>query len=128
MHVEFRYDYIGYITGFKNPQAMEFTFDPIEWIDSTQSERIEELNLNPDEDMPGGFYIYNPKVESNPMQFTNRTKYSIMDPDTGNTQKTVDRTEFLNYLTQLPDFGKTTPFWIIETDGDVEFVKEQYVP
>lgn len=122
------YDYLGYIKGFENPKAMEFTLDPIEWIDSSQSERIKELNLNPDEDMPGGFYIYNPTVENKQIRFTDQTKYSIIDPETGNTQKTVEREEFMNYLTQLPDFGRMTPFWIIETNGDVEFIKEQYVP
>jgi hypothetical protein len=122
------YDYLGYFSGFDNPNADQFTLDPAELIGLSDIERIEELNLNPDDDMPGGFYIYNPAKEAIPLRLTDQTNYSIIDPDTGNSQKTVDRSEFLNYLNQSPFFGEMTLFWVSESDGNVEFIKEQYVP
>ena len=122
------YDYLGYFSGFENPSVDQFTLDPIEWIGLSDTERIEELNLNPDDDMPGGFYIYNPVKEAVQLRLTDQTKYTIIDPETGNTSKTVDKSEFLNYLNQSPYFGEMTLLWISETDGNVEFVKEQYVP
>lgn len=122
------YDYLGYFSGFDNPNADRFTLDPVEWIDLAEEERIQELNLNPDDDMPSGFYIYNPTNEAVPLLLTDQTNYIIIDPETGNTSKTVDRSEFLNHLNQSPNFGKTTLFWISETDGNVETIKEQYVP
>jgi len=122
------YDYLGYFSGFDNPEAEQFTLDPIEWIGASDTARIKELNLDVEDDFPGGFYIYNPTNEAVSLRLTNQTKYTIIDPETGNTSKTVDRTEFLNYLNQSPNFGETTLFWITETDGNVEFVKEQYVP
>lgn len=122
------YDYLGYFLGFETPRADQFKIDPIEWIDASDTERIDELNLNLDNDFPGGFYIYNPMKDAISLQLTDHTQYSIIDPETGNTSKTVDRTEFLNHLRQSPNFSETTPFWILETDGKVEFIKEHYVP
>jgi len=122
------YDFLAYFSGFDDPKAETFTMDPVEWITWNDTGRIEELNLNADDDMPGGFYIYNPTMESNRLHLTDQTKYSIIDPETGNTSKTVGRSEFLNHLNLLPEFGETTLFWVKETGGDVAFIKEQYVP
>jgi len=122
------YDYLGYCSGFENPKVLEFALDPIEWIDSSNADRIKALNLNQDDDFPSGFYIYNPKIEAMPLRLTDQTKYLIIDPETGNTTKTVGRSEFLNYLNKSPSFYNTKLFWISETNGNVEFIKEQYVP
>ena len=122
------YDYLGYFGGFETPKADQFTMDPIEWIDMSNAQRIEELNLNVEDDFPSGFYIYNPTKEAIPLRLTDQTKYIIIDPKNGNTSITVDRDGFLNHLNQSPSFAETTPFWISETDGNVKFIKEQYVP
>lgn len=122
------YDYLGYFSGFNDPNAQEFTMDPIEWIDSSNTNRIKALNLNQDDDFPSGFYIYNPTIEAMPLRLTDQTKYLIIDPETGPTPITVDRNDFLDYLNQFPDAVETTLFWVEETDGNVEFIKVHYVP
>jgi len=122
------YDYLGYFSGFENPNADSYSLDPVEWVDVEDIERIDELKLNPDKDMPSGFYINNPSKEVVPLRLTDQTKYTIIDPELGYSPKTVDRSEFLNYLNQSLNFGETTLFWIAETDGNVEFIKEQYLP
>lgn len=122
------YDYLGYLSGVDNLNAQEFTLDPIEWIDSSNADRIKALNLNQDDDFPSGFYIYNPTIEAMPLRLTDQTKYLIIDAETGNTPIAVDKSEFLNYLKQFPNFIETTPFWVEETDGNVEFIKVHYVP
>ncbi len=121
------YDYLGYFSGFNNPNAQEFTMDPIEWIDSSNADRIKALNLNQYDDFPSGFYIYNPTIEAMPLRLTDQTKYFIIDLETGPTPMAVDRNDFLDYLNQFPDVVETTLFWVEETDGNVEFIKVHYV-
>lgn len=125
---EINYDYLGYISGFDDPSAIQFELDPIEMINMSNAQRIAELNLNVDDDFPSGFYIYNPTHESIELRLTDQTKYSIINPDTGNTLKTVDKSEFFNHLNQSLSFSEITPFWISETNGDIEFIMEQYLP
>ncbi|MDD4588403.1 MAG: M56 family metallopeptidase, partial [Heliobacteriaceae bacterium] len=52
--------FIGYISNFKADRS-SFHLDQIEWLTLDDSERIKELNINPDDDMPNGYYIYNPQ-------------------------------------------------------------------
>lgn len=122
------YDYLGYISGFDELSATQFELDPIEMISMSNAQRIAELNLNLDDDFPSGFYIYNPTHESIELRLTDQSKYRIINPDTGNTLKTVDKSEFFNHLNQSLSFSEITPFWISETDGNIEVITEQYLP
>jgi len=121
-----RYDYLGYLSGFDNPNEEEVTLDTVEWINASNADRIKALHLNQEEDFPTGFYIYNPTKEARPMRLTEDTKYLIIDPETGDTPIMVDKTEFFNYLNQFPD-ADARLFWVKETDGNIEYIKTHFV-
>ena len=44
-------------------ETMQVTVDELEWVLDDDQERIAQLGLDPDVDLPGGFYIHNEKEE-----------------------------------------------------------------
>ena len=52
------YAFLGFLVE-ADPAAGTAVFDPVEWIVLDNEERIRELGLSPDADMPNGFYVYN---------------------------------------------------------------------
>jgi hypothetical protein len=99
--------------------------DQIEWLTADDTERLKELNIKPEE-MPNGFYIYNPHNYPMYCQVTEQTKYHIINWDGDATHKSVTREEFIKHLEQYTDF--IPPFRIITKDGYVQSITEQYVP
>jgi hypothetical protein len=73
--------FIGFISNFDIDKFSKpsFHLDQIEWLTLDDTERLKELNIDPNVDMPNGFYIYNP--HSYPMfhQVTEQTQYSIIN-------------------------------------------------
>jgi hypothetical protein len=125
---DIRYEHLGFVVSIDAAGTRELVLDPIEWVNQTDTQRIEELNLNPDEDFPSGFYIYNPTKETVSFRLTDQTKYMIIDPATGNTSIPVDKTSFYEHLYQSPTFRESIPFFISETGGVIDAIMEQYVP
>ena len=116
--------FIGYISNF-NVDTSSFYLDKIEWLTLDDTERLNQLNIDPN-DMANGFYIHNP--DSYPMHcmITTRTQYTVINRDGEATHKPVTIQEFIKYLEQFTDF--TPPFRVITKDGYVQSVIEQYVP
>lgn len=122
--------YIGYITNFTMEKSRNIFFhlDPVEWLTVEDSARLKELNINPD-DLPNGYYIYNPT--SYPMYYecNDDTEYSIIASGEGRggaAHKIVSAAEFKEYLNQFDDF--VPPFHVYTRDGYVKAIVEQYVP
>ena len=119
--------FIGYISNFDIDKFSKpsFHFDQIEWVTVDDTGRLAELNINPD-DLPNGYYIYNP--ESYPMfhQVSEHAVYNIIDPEGGSAYKAVSLEEFTEYLEGFEDY--TPPFRIVTKDGYVQSISEQYVP
>ena len=119
--------FIGFISDFETDKFSKpsFHLDQIEWLTSEDSERLKELNIDPD-DLPNGFYIHNP--HSYPMfhQVTEDTVYSIIVLGEEVTHSSVTMEEFVKHLEQFPDF--TPPFWVVTKNGYVQSITEQYVP
>jgi beta-lactamase regulating signal transducer with metallopeptidase domain len=121
--------FIGYISNFEidknsNPS---FHLNQIEWLTFDDIERLEELNIDPDEDMPNGFYIHNP--DSYPMSFqvAEDTQYNIIILSLSVPHKSVSIEEFKEHLEQYnSDFAP--PFRIVTKNGYVQSITEQYVP
>lgn len=80
-----------------------FDFDNIEWLTMEDSARFKGLNINPDEDMPNGFYILNKYTYTDPLEVTEDTRYSIVDANAG-ALKEVSKQEFIEYFKQYTDF------------------------
>jgi hypothetical protein len=125
--------YIGFVSKIEiikpvetdKPDRFSFHLDPVEWLTLEDTERLEALKINPD-DLPNGFYIYNPN--SYPMYFqgTDETRFRIIDPEEGVGLKDVTLEEFKSYLEGFADF--VPPFSIVTKDGYVQSIEEQYVP
>ncbi len=120
--------FIGFISNFEIDKYSKpsFHLDQIEWLTSDDTERLEELNIDPDRDMPNGFYIYNPHNYPMFHQVTESTEYSIIDLEGEVTHKSVTIEQFVKHLEQFSDFAP--PFWVVTKDGYVQSITEQYVP
>lgn len=110
--------------------------DDVEWI-TTGSERAKELGLTED-DMSGGFYIYNKESAQVPAVLADACTFTILDWEDGYSiqqAKEVDKDTFLRILDerlasyQEIEGGYSGPPYIIEMDADgISSIREQYVP
>ncbi len=116
--------FIGFITNL-NADRSYFDLDQIEWLTNDDTERLMELDIKPDE-MPDGYYIYNPNNYPMYCQVTEQTQYSIINGGGEATPESVTKEEFIEYLEQYSDFSPL--FRIITKDGYVQSIIEQYVP
>jgi len=116
--------FIGYISNFKT-ESSSFHLDKIEWLTNEDTERLKQLNIDPD-DMPNGYYIYNPHDYSMHCQVTDQTEYKIVHLGGEVSHKSVTMEEFIEYLKQYSDFSP--PFRIMTKGGYVQSITEQYVP
>lgn len=115
---------MGYVLNLKL-ESDSFDFDNIEWLTMEDSARFKGLNINPDEDMPNGFYILNKYTYTDPLEVTDQTRYSIVDANVG-ALKEVSKQEFIEYFKQYTDF--LPPCVITKKDGYVTSIAEKYVP
>ncbi|QAT49760.1 hypothetical protein EQM14_08220 [Caproiciproducens sp. NJN-50] len=96
--------------------------DRVEWVTASDQKRMEELHLTQD-DMPDGFYIYNSKKETNPIEIAKDAKISIFR-DTSGTPFQSD----LNGLADRISASSTSVFWLTIQNGVASAVEEQYLP
>lgn len=119
--------FIGYISDFEIEKYSKpsFHLDQIEWLTEDDSKRLNELNINLD-DLPNGYYIYNPNNYPMFCQVTNETQYYIINWGEEITHKSVSMKEFFKNLKHYSDF--TPPFQVVMKDGYVQSITEQYIP
>jgi hypothetical protein len=122
--------YIGFVSDF-DLEGGFFHLDRIEWISDEDEERINELGLSKENDMPGGFYIYNPASYPQTFDINENTEYMVLNriSPIGRepTYESLNMKEFLDYLETVRG-GSARPFWIETKDGYVKSVKAQYLP
>ena len=122
--------YIGFVSDFDLERGF-FHLDRAEWITYDDQERIRELGLSKDDDMPGGFYIYNPESWPQTFDVDENTEYTILDWKRSygdeETYTTSDASEFADHIKSY-EGGFAPPFWIVKRGRYVESVTEQYVP
>lgn len=111
------------------------TLDLAEFIQCTDSERIDELNLSEDSDFPNGYYIYNPDETTAEYILTDDTLYTFIDWNREFTDKDSDMFVMTNSLDTFTKYVNTyeeskpgMPFFF-ELDGDeVWSITEHYMP
>ncbi|GEM_PF-1535310 len=118
---------IGYIHNF-NAEKMNFAFDPVEWITADDLDRIKELNLDRETDLPNGFYEYDPEADITNYSISDTTQYEIIDWSSGDYGKPakVSLEDFVAHLNSFDEF--TPPFWIVIDGETVISISEQYTP
>ncbi|MCM1120231.1 MAG: M56 family metallopeptidase [bacterium] len=95
--------------------------DEVEWV--TDSERAAELGLSED-DMPGGFYVYNGEEAQTQYPLAEECSFGILDWENNYALLEVDRETFLDTVTSRTGI----PFVIRMRDRKIVSVTEQYVP
>ena len=112
--------YFAYLSGL-NVKTNTLTADLAEWITSDETGRMKELDLNKDDDMPSGFYIYNPKVDKKTFKLNTKAGFYIYDT---NTQKT-DENGMKKRIDEKKGKGA---FWLTVKNGEVVKAEEEYIP
>lgn len=117
-------NYVGYITMMTEDESL-FHFDKVEFITLEDEERVAELGLDIDYDMPSGFYIYDPESYPAAFDVLDDTEYLLLDLNDSFKYKSVTKKEFIEYNEGLGNRG----FFRINTrDGYVIRIEERYLP
>ena len=108
------------------------TVDVVEFITSGDTARMKSLYLT-EEDMPDGYYIYNPEQETVTWELTARTVYTFIDwngdftgSDCPEKYTTTDIREFMKYIDTYGNAAHGMPFFFQVEDGSVMAVVEKF--
>jgi len=122
--------YIGYIKLEENVLHL----DEVEWITDENKDRIKELDLSQQSDMPNGYYIFNLSSDTTSFKLKEKTVYNFIDwgndfvsEDDDRNYSTTSQDEFVQYLNTYSDKAGKVPFWIDVKDGYVISITEQFV-
>ena len=74
-----------------------FHLDGVEFIAREDEDRIAELGLNIDYDMPNGFYIHNSNTYPTSLDVSDETIYLILDWTDLSKHKSLTKEEFVEY-------------------------------
>lgn len=125
------------ITGYMVIEDNILYLDEVEIITIENKDRIEELKLKQNVDMPNGYYIYNAEIEKQTFELTNETTYSFVDynllfvknEDGERLYTTTKKEEFILHLNKSysdsPPAQKV-PFFLEVKDGKVISIKEKF--
>lgn len=123
---------VEYIAAFlKDMTDSTITVDIAEFITDDDTERIKELNLT-EEDMPDGYYIYNPDEETVTWKLDGQTVYTFIDwngdftgSDYPEEYTTTDVAEFQKYIGTYEDLQPGMPFFFQIEGGTVTVILEK---
>lgn len=125
------------ITGFMVIEDNLLHLDEVEIITMEDKERIEELELKQNADMPNGYSIYNADEEKQTFEITNETAYTFVDynllfvknADGDRLYTTTKKEEFILHLNKSysdsPPAQKV-PFFVEVKDGKVISITEKF--
>lgn len=99
--------------------------DEVEWV--VDAKRAAQLGLGED-DMPGGFYVYNEEESQIGCSFAEECSFTILEWDNNYEAAEVDRQTFLDTINDRGDALSVVPFMVETEDGKIVSVAEQYVP
>lgn len=116
--------FTAYITTF-SVEDDGFHFDRFEWLTYDDTDRLKELNIDPDS-LPNGYYIHNHDTYPMHGSTTEQTQYRLVNRLDEAPHVSVSKEDFNAYLEQFTDYSP--PFSIIAKDGYVVSITEIYVP
>lgn len=116
--------YIGYILNI-SLERTQIDIDRVEFLRIEDIERLDELDINPQIEMPSGIYIYNPETQSYPLDLSEKTKYKLLNWEDISKHKMVTKEVFIDYLEEL-DYDPL--FNVFTRDGYIDSIEEQYLP
>lgn len=101
-------------------------FDQVEWLTDQDGERLKRLGIDPERDMPNGFYILNKYDVIDPYEVNTGAVYEIQDLEAPGTLKPVTAAELTEHLSRQS--GTEALYAITTQDGRVTRITEQYLP
>ncbi|MBY0011208.1 M56 family metallopeptidase [Paenibacillus typhae] len=114
---------LGYVSGMTLAEP-GFKFDNAEWLTEDEDPaRLRRLGIDPERDMPGGFYVLNKLAIKDPLELSDEAEFTIMD---GASPKAVSRAEFIERLDIMSDSGMLCT--VTTQDGKVIRITERYLP
>lgn len=125
---------IGYIILKENNlEDNTFLLDEVEWVTTEDKERMKELNLTV-EDLPSGYYIYNPTAEEIKLTVNEKTIYEFIDwngiyigEKEDKRYTTTNKEEFVTNLKSYIGEKVQPLFWVEIKDGVIIKIKEQLI-
>lgn len=114
---------LGYVSAMTLTEP-GFKFDNAEWLTEDEDPaRLRRLGIDPEHDMPGGFYVLNKLAIKDPLELSDEAEFIIMD---GASPKAVSRAEFVERLDIMSDSGMLCT--VTTQDGRVIRIAERYLP
>ncbi|MEA4816080.1 MAG: hypothetical protein VB120_04385 [Lachnospiraceae bacterium] len=111
--------------------------DEVEIVTTEDTDRITELGLTIENDLPSGYYILNPIIETVSFELTDDTIYTftdsnllfVEDADSNRLYTTTKKKDFLKHLDasysdDLP--AQKVPFFVEVSDGKIVSVTEEF--
>lgn len=97
--------------------------DEVEWIEESDKDRIKELGLDVEKDLPTGFVMYNETNEESTMKVAEDAEFLLVNQENPSEPRVVDEKEFITYL-----LGVKGPYYVTVEDNVVVKVEEKYMP
>lgn len=97
--------------------------DEVEWIEESDTDRIEELKLDAEKDLPTGFVIYNETKEEVSMKLAEDAEFLLVNQENPSEPRAVDEKEFISYLLAVKG-----PYYVTVEDEEVVKIEEKYMP
>lgn len=101
----------------------DLVIDEVEWLEESDTDRIKELGLDVEKDLPTGFVIYNETNEESSMKLAEDAEFFLVNQENPSEPKAVDEKEFISYL-----LGVKGPYNITVEDDVVVKIEEKYMP
>lgn len=99
------------------------TLDEVEWIEESDTDRIKELGLDAEKDLPTGFVIYNEIKEESSMKLAEDAELFLVNQENPSEPRVVDEKEFISYIVSVKG-----PYNVTVKDNEVVKVEEKYTP
>ncbi|QUG42902.1 hypothetical protein KD050_06550 [Psychrobacillus sp. INOP01] len=99
------------------------TLDEVEWIEESDTDRIKELGLDVEKDLPTGFVIYNETNEESSIKLAEDAEFLLVNQENPSEPRAVDEKEFISYLLAVKG-----PYYVTVKDEVVVKIEEKYVP
>lgn len=114
----------GYITEL-DPSTRTVTFDQVFWLTSPENDALlEGLGIS-EEELPNGYYIYNPETETHTYPISPQATQQIFETPENDAWRLVDT----DLATFAKDLNTRTPLYTITVkNGEATQLAERYVP
>ncbi len=104
-------------------QSHSLIVDEVEWIEEKDKERIKELGLDVEKDLPTGYVIYNETDKAVSIQLSAEAEYFLINNENVSNPKKVDEKEFVSHVMVVPG-----PYEMTVKDEKIIKIVEKYVP